>query len=92
MNRREFVLQASSVAAFGASLHAQPATAVKALTFDTFGTVVDYRSSIIDEGRALARKKNLSVDWEMAARLSAVNPVASGSANCRGRRSIDSIG
>jgi 2-haloacid dehalogenase len=64
MNRREFVLQASSVAAFGAILHAQPATAVKALTFDTFGTVVDYRSSIIDEGRALARKKSLSVDWE----------------------------
>jgi 2-haloacid dehalogenase len=64
MNRREFVLHAASVAAVGAGLRAQPGPAVKALTFDTFGTVVDYRSSIVDEGRALARKKNLSVDWE----------------------------
>ena len=63
MNRREFVLQAASVAAFGANLTAQP-PAVKALTFDTFGTVVDYRSSIIDEGQALARAKQLNVDWE----------------------------
>ena len=64
MKRREFVLQAASVAAFGASLRGQPAPPVKALTFDTFGTVVDYRSSIIDEGRTLAQKKNLNVDWE----------------------------
>jgi len=63
MNRREFVLQAASAAAFGANLTAQPA-AVKALTFDTFGTVVDYRSSIVDEGQALARAKHLNVDWE----------------------------
>jgi 2-haloacid dehalogenase len=37
--------------------------AVKALTFDTFGTVVDYRSSIIAEGEALGRAKGLKVDW-----------------------------
>ncbi|MEO8258081.1 MAG: haloacid dehalogenase type II [Acidobacteriota bacterium] len=37
--------------------------AVKALTFDTFGTVVDYRASIIAEGEALGRRKNLKVDW-----------------------------
>jgi 2-haloacid dehalogenase len=36
---------------------------VKALTFDTFGTVVDYRSSIISEGEALGRAKGLNVDW-----------------------------
>ena len=64
MNRREFVLQTASIAAAGARLRAQPPPAVKALTFDTFGTVVDYRSSIIDEGHALGRKKNLTVDWE----------------------------
>ena len=64
MNRREFVLQTASIAAAGARLRAQPPPAVNALTFDTFGTVVDYRSSIIDEGRALGRKKNLTVDWE----------------------------
>jgi 2-haloacid dehalogenase len=37
--------------------------AVKALTFDTFGTVVDYRSSIIREGEALGKTKGLTVDW-----------------------------
>src|SRR5262245_52693532 len=37
--------------------------AVKALTFDTFGTVVDYRTSIIAECEALGRAKNLHVDW-----------------------------
>jgi len=37
--------------------------AVKALTFDTFGTVVDYRSSIISEGEALGKAKGLTVDW-----------------------------
>ncbi len=37
--------------------------AVAALTFDTFGTVVDYRSSIIEAGRAIAEKHRLNVDW-----------------------------
>lgn len=37
--------------------------AVKALTFDVFGTVVDWRSSIIEEGRAVARHKNIEADW-----------------------------
>jgi len=37
---------------------------VKALAFDVFGTVVDWRGSIIAEGRALGRKKRLKVDWE----------------------------
>ena len=36
---------------------------VKALTFDVFGTVVDWRGSLIVEGRKLGRKKKLSVDW-----------------------------
>src|SRR5439155_1391668 len=37
---------------------------VKALTFDVFGTVVDWRSSITREGEALARQKNIQgVDW-----------------------------
>jgi 2-haloacid dehalogenase len=36
---------------------------VQALTFDVFGTVVDWRSSIIREGEALGRAKGLSVDW-----------------------------
>jgi FMN phosphatase YigB (HAD superfamily) len=36
---------------------------VKALTFDTFGTVVDYRSTIIAEGEALGKAKGFKVDW-----------------------------
>jgi len=36
---------------------------VKALTFDVFGTVVDWRSSLIREGEALGKAKRLSVDW-----------------------------
>ena len=38
---------------------------VEALLFDVFGTVVDWRGSIIAEGRALgARTGNEGVDWE----------------------------
>lgn len=36
---------------------------VKALVFDVFGTVVDYRSTIIDEGEVWNKQKGLSVDW-----------------------------
>jgi 2-haloacid dehalogenase len=36
---------------------------VKALTFDVFGTVVDWRSSLIREGEALGRARGLRVDW-----------------------------
>ena len=65
ITRREFV-QTASLAAVGVSLGAQssPLGGVKALTFDTFGTVVDYRGSIIEAGRALGRAKKLTVDWE----------------------------
>jgi 2-haloacid dehalogenase len=36
---------------------------VKALLFDVFGTVVDWRGTIIAEGRRLNRAKGLTVDW-----------------------------
>jgi len=36
---------------------------VKALVFDVFGTVVDWRSTVIAEGEALGRAKGLQVDW-----------------------------
>jgi 2-haloacid dehalogenase len=38
--------------------------AVKALVFDVFGTVVDWRGSLIREGRLFGRRKKLKVDWE----------------------------
>jgi len=56
----------------GASLIAMNATEnsalaapppVKALVFDTFGTVVDWRGSIIAEGAEWGRSKNLKIDW-----------------------------
>jgi len=36
---------------------------IRALLFDVFGTVVDWRSSIIAEGKVINREKNLSVNW-----------------------------
>ena len=36
---------------------------VKAMTFDVFGTVVDWRSSIVREGEELTTRKGLEVDW-----------------------------
>lgn len=36
---------------------------VKALVFDVFGTVVDWRGSILRELEALGRAKGLAVDW-----------------------------
>jgi 2-haloacid dehalogenase len=37
---------------------------VTALTFDVFGTVVDWRSSIIREGQELGRTKHIEIDWQ----------------------------
>jgi len=36
---------------------------IKALVFDVFGTVVDWRASIIREGEALSAAKSLPLDW-----------------------------
>jgi 2-haloacid dehalogenase len=36
---------------------------IKALTFDVFGTVVDWRNSIIREGETFGRQKGLALDW-----------------------------
>ncbi len=40
------------------------ASQVKALVFDVFGTVVDWRSSIAGEGRKLGQEKGITADWE----------------------------
>ena len=37
---------------------------VKALTFDVFGTVVDWRTSIAREGRAFGERHGIDADWE----------------------------
>ena len=46
--------------AFGAAI---PSVTPKALLFDTFGTVVDWRGSIIDEGKAWGKAKRFEIDW-----------------------------
>jgi 2-haloacid dehalogenase len=40
-----------------------PLRGVRALVFDVFGTVVDWRGSLIAEGRRLGRAKRIDVDW-----------------------------
>jgi 2-haloacid dehalogenase len=74
MMRRSFLTTLAAGAAFARSaslpLAAQtprtaggPAGSVKVLAFDTFGTVVDWRASVIAEGQQLAKAKGLTVDW-----------------------------
>ena len=38
-------------------------SSVRALTFDVFGTVVDWRGSIIAEGKRVWERKGLKIDW-----------------------------
>ncbi|HUN70125.1 MAG TPA: haloacid dehalogenase type II [Burkholderiales bacterium] len=40
-----------------------PFASIRALVFDVFGTVVDWRGSIVRECAALGRRKKLAVDW-----------------------------
>ena len=72
MTRRQIVksavIGASSFALRGVdrahAQHSEPApVSVRALVFDTFGTVVDWRGSIIEEGRAWEKTKGITVDW-----------------------------
>jgi 2-haloacid dehalogenase len=37
---------------------------IRALIFDVFGTVVDWRGSIIRECKALGRRKKIAADWD----------------------------
>jgi 2-haloacid dehalogenase len=72
MDRREFLVGAAALGGWpavfvGASPNAQDAPAAgraaQVLVFDTFGTVVDWRSSVIAEGTRLGKQKGLTVDW-----------------------------
>src|SRR5579871_1186918 len=61
MTRRTFAVGMGAVAA--RALRGQGRPRVKALVFDTFGTVVDWRGSIINEGLVWAKGRNVNVDW-----------------------------
>lgn len=69
-SRRRFIAGSLAVAAAagvsGRLAFAQvdgPVGEVRALTFDVFGTVVDWRSSIAREGQLLAAGRDFDVDW-----------------------------
>jgi 2-haloacid dehalogenase len=42
-------------------------SSIKVVAFDVFGTVVDWRSSVIAEGEQLGKIKRLSIDWAVFA-------------------------
>src|SRR3954465_14784911 len=75
MTRRKFAKTVSIGAAAGnmapLALRGQPSgqlrTTVKAVLFDTFGTVVDWRGSIIAEGlawsAAIGQARHATIDW-----------------------------
>ena len=48
---------------FTVAVAAMPSTQPLALVFDIFGTVVDWRSSLIREGQALQQRLGLQADW-----------------------------
>jgi 2-haloacid dehalogenase len=67
INRRELLRAAGAAVvlpAFGLkTAQAQATVFPKALIFDTFGTVVDWRGSIIAEGAVWGKAKGLTIDW-----------------------------
>jgi 2-haloacid dehalogenase len=74
VRRRDFLRTAATAGALSPLLSARMAAAtvrpapetmrgVQILVFDTFGTVVDWRSSVIAEGEKLGREKGWKVDW-----------------------------
>lgn len=74
MRRREFLAVPVAVgglmalsSAEAASSHLVPVRSsslgVKALVFDVFGTVVDWRGSIIREGEQWGKEKGIDIDW-----------------------------
>lgn len=72
LTRRDFVRAASAMAIVALPGGVTPANAqggseriqgVRAMTFDVFGTVVDWRTSIADEMAAFGEAKGISADW-----------------------------
>jgi len=56
-------MKSTGIGAAALSLRAQHSSPVKALVFDVFGTVVDWRGSITEEGTAWGKAKGITVDW-----------------------------
>ncbi len=66
-DRRNLLKNAGMGALAVATLRGQDANShvagVKALVFDTFGTIGDWRGSIIEEGAAWGKERGLKIDW-----------------------------
>jgi len=67
LSRRHF-LAAGAFAMIGSTVRSQSGVkpqlaSVRALVFDVFGTVVDWRSSVIAEGQRLGTEKHIDADW-----------------------------
>jgi 2-haloacid dehalogenase len=57
-------LGAAGILSQGQNSTSAPSSSIKALLFDVFGTVVDWRGSIIAEGQAWGKAKGISnIDW-----------------------------
>lgn len=54
---------AAAASPYDSPAQSDPRSAVNALVFDVFGTVVDWRGSIIREGELLGKRKGIDVDW-----------------------------
>ena len=57
------VVLAASRKPTAAAANREAIAGVKAIVFDTFGTVVDWRGSVIAEGEAWGKTKGIKVDW-----------------------------
>ena len=72
LNRRAFIKSLSAGAAtisfptlrdLRGQTPARSISSIKAIVFDVFGTIVDWRGSIIEEGTAWGKARQLNIDW-----------------------------
>jgi len=68
LDRRDFIKGVGAgVAALAITgvpkVSGQATGSIKALVFDVFGTIVDWRGSIIEEGTAWGHAKHINIDW-----------------------------
>jgi 2-haloacid dehalogenase len=52
-----------------------PPSGIQALIFDTYGTVVDWRTTVLEALRALGRSRSLAIDWEAFLALWETRPI-----------------
>jgi 2-haloacid dehalogenase len=62
LSRRELLLTTGALPFVLSSRRFDPSS-VEALTFDVFGTVVDWRGSIIEEGNRVWKPRGVEIDW-----------------------------